>query len=232
MSVKIIDTWYFLEDINLRYNGNFSKNTKVSALPVFKKLYIRKDTQIIVWKIEESEQVLLQALENTKIANIATQFKLESHRKQYLCAQLLLKNEGLLSRVFKNKNGKPLIKGGDIFISLSHDQDMVALMVSNKLCGIDLQTITQKSIRIKNKFVHPDDWCWNDDTKESLSLAWSAKEALYKINGNPMVYFKEHIRLKACQRYKITANILHPDYMSDYEIGFRTFESVFLVYNY
>ncbi len=199
---------------------------------IFRTISIKKEANITVWKITESEEELFSRVGDEEKVNKALMIKAAIQRKQFLVSQILIQELNLKDSLFKDKNGKPLLKNGK-FISLSHDADFVAIMISDFPCGIDLQSISSKVLKIKSKFVDTYDFCSTSLSEEDLTLAWSAKEALYKINGDPMVYFKEHLRLISHNKDEMLLNssILHESYSQELKLRYRKLEDVFLVYN-
>ena len=65
---------------------------------------------------------------------------------------------------------------------------------------------------------------------ENGSRLQLCKEAIYKINGDPMVYFKEHIRIDEISNREATVRILHPDYQNKYGIHIHKLGKIYLVY--
>lgn len=149
-------------------------------------------------------------------------------RKQYLATRILLEQEDLPSHISKDNNGKPHLEAG--YISITHDTDYVAIMISDQLCGIDLQSSSDKVIRIKHKFIHPEDVLPTGDELNSLILVWSIKEALYKLHGDPLVFFKEHMRINTIEKDIVKCKILHPLYLKDVTLEIRKIDNLYLAH--
>jgi phosphopantetheinyl transferase len=197
-------------------------------LPRYREIYIKKETKLIIWKITEEEEVLLSLLGDVPLPERFSKYKSVSHRKQFLATQILLKNEGLLSLVSKDENGKPILDHG--YISISHDSNYVALMMSSKRCGVDLQTVTSKVMRVKHKFYDDEDAPVEGDEVVFQTLIWSLKEALYKVYGDPMVYFKEHIRIRSIDNNLAKCEILHPDYRGKFDVSIKKVDELYIVF--
>ncbi len=197
-------------------------------MPRYREIYIKKEAKIIVWKIVEDEEQLLLMLGDYSVPERFAKYKSELHRKQFLATQLLLQGENLLEKLEKDVNGKPILDNG--YVSISHDSNYVALMISEKVCGIDLQSVTPKVLRVKHKFYDQDDAPVVGDEVVFQTLIWSIKEALYKVNGDPMVYFKEHLRIKRIENNEAECEILHVDYKSHFKLSIKKVDDLFLVY--
>jgi phosphopantetheinyl transferase len=200
-------------------------------LPTYKAIFNKKQSKIIIWKITESEETLISILDNEASLKKLERLKAPSHRKQSLTSQILLKQNNLLHKVVKDENGKPLIDDDSLHISISHDTDYVALMIANTPCGIDLQHVTEKVLRIKNKFYDAEaDAPADDELINCITKVWSIKEAIYKVNGDPKVFFKEHIRIHSMDRKQGKIEILHPKYQNKFGVNIHKLDKIYLVY--
>ncbi|MBO5693511.1 MAG: 4'-phosphopantetheinyl transferase superfamily protein [Tidjanibacter sp.] len=77
------------------------------------------------------------------------------------------------------------------YISLSHTEQLVAVMLCTKRCGVDIESIDRNFSRVASRFI-------SHDERERLeskagphfeAIMWSAKEALYKYGSNPGLDF-------------------------------------------
>lgn len=197
-------------------------------MPKYREIFIKKEARIIIWKITEHEDDLVEYLTSKIHLDEVKSRKSICSRKQFLATRIILKNEGLDKELLKDVNGKPHL--ADNYISISHDTDYVAVMISIKPCGIDLQSISDKVKRVKHKFIDKQDFLPKDSEIHALTIAWCIKEALYKINGDPMVYFKEHLRIVDMADHIIHSRILHPDYLKDVTLELRKIDDLYLTY--
>ncbi len=165
---------------------------------VFKKNYTAQ-TLVGVWKIEETEFFFLNALllsneEQLEMALLAPRKRLEWLATRYLLHVLLEKTERAISA--KDEFGKPYLKNyPSLFISLSHSQDRVAVVISTQCVGIDIQYFTPKIERIAPKFMRQEELQSLVPSSQITHLLtyWGAKEALYKAYGKKELDFKKHI---------------------------------------
>lgn len=197
-------------------------------MPRYREIFIKKDARIIVWKITEDEAELIDLINNAFHLEAIQSRKSERSRKQYLATRIILEQEGWDTELIKDENGKPQLPEG--YISISHDSDYVAVMTANYECGTDLQSVTEKVFRVKHKFFDEEDVMPDQNELIGLTIAWSVKEALYKINGDPNVYFKEHMRIISRDGHIIKTKILHPDYTKDVTLALQKIDQLYLVY--
>ena len=76
---------------------------------------------------------------------------------------------------------KPYLVGSNLELSISHSDNLVVVMTSKNSCGVDIENTTRNFERVKTRFLGKAelDFISGDD----LSLAWSIKEAAYKLIG-------------------------------------------------
>jgi phosphopantetheinyl transferase len=190
------------------------------------------DDNVQLWKITESWSELIHLFEkDIEIKAAAQNLKNESKKQQFLASRLLLKMKFGNWKTIKNLNGKPYPVDNLSEISITHDRGIVGLIKSSNPCGIDIQEITPKVIRIKHKFINEKDFYSTSEKEKDLTVLWCAKETLFKINGNPNIFFKEHIIIKESDEENILiGKIIHPEYRKDYKMKVHFIENYCLVY--
>jgi len=142
-----------------------------------------------IWKIEEPEEELFSMLDNPdnkamlekEFADIKSEVKVTER----LAVNVLLKNLlGHEAYINHYESGKPYIGNGIPHISISHTKGYVAVSVNpDKATGIDIQYITEKIKRVRNRFVREDEYIDPDNELIDLLIIWCTKETLYKVFG-------------------------------------------------
>tara|TARA_B100001109_G_C18864477_1_gene476179 strand:+ start:3797 stop:4435 length:639 start_codon:yes stop_codon:yes gene_type:complete len=96
-----------------------------------------------------------------------------------------------------NKYGKPFLTNLDLHISISHSVNRIACSLNQKHeTAVDIQKISPKILRIKDKFLNQHEYeliDQNDITQ--LTIAWSIKEALFKMYGKDDIFLKPNIEV-------------------------------------
>lgn len=129
-----------------------------------------------VWRVDESidelESMLGYKLEDSN----------QKRLKERTAVRVLLKNLlGEDTPILYKNSGKPYLENG-MFVSISHTNNYIAISLSeNRETGIDIETISNKVLRVKNKFISEDEPIDPQNEAKHLLIHWSAKEALYKI---------------------------------------------------
>ena len=146
-----------------------------------------------IWHITETPDELFSGLTPGK-AEVALYhtFRNEQRKRHWLGARAALSAllSPLPSALETDANGKPFLPSRTHHVSLSHAGDYaVAVIRHDGLVGIDIEKISPRIDRVKDRFLLPDELnaLEQENRLEQLSLYWGAKEALYKLRGNPGV---------------------------------------------
>ena len=124
-------------------------------------------------------------------------FTSESRRRERLSWRALLRAEEPAARVEYLPSGKPVLKNSHYkHISVSHCADMVAVMLSDVPCGVDIERCDRNFARVQSRYMSNREQSLSGG--ESLAgIVWCAKEALYKMAGREGVDFLCDITIKS-----------------------------------
>lgn len=160
-----------------------------------------------IWKIEESEEELLDILHLNSIELADFQrAKVPAKRLEWLAARNALKH--LVSPygqffLIKDEFGKPHLDRGDIQVSMSHANGYGAAAIQHhKPVGIDIELERPQIKRIAKKFLHEKEKEWCAEEVEDLTKIWGAKEALYKLHGRTQLIFAEQLLIHPFDQQK------------------------------
>ena len=90
----------------------------------------------------------------SKIEHIP-KFKKKERIKEFLSCRLLLNEIAPNTLITYNKYGAPEINTDD-FISISHSNNMSAIIISKKRVGLDIEKISEKALKLSSKFMLKD----------------------------------------------------------------------------
>ena len=171
-------------------------------MPLLKEENIHAHARWALWHIAEEEEALLDMapfsgpeLEELK------QIKVPERRLEWLSSRVLLKQltaeQGIShAEVKKDTFGKPYVAGCPYQVSLSHAFPYAAAIVhQQQAVGIDIEHARAQLLRIRHKFLHPEELSCAGEDVQKLGVYWSAKEALYKLYGRKALLFQEQIRI-------------------------------------
>lgn len=135
-----------------------------------------------------------------------------------------------------DNHGRPYIPDDPRYISISHSYGMAAVGISDVQLGIDIQRETQKIVKIQTKFIGVDERAsiGPNPTSALLHLAWSAKEAMFKLYGRGEIDFKTHLHVDlptSVERYGlIRGTVSKPGVQISCDIQYRFIHGYIWVY--
>ena len=166
-------------------------------MPLLEK-YIEDTYSWAVWKVEESCEELQKFFDKDYTEELQ-KFSLESRRKDFLVARLLIKLlTGKEIEIYYESSGKPIICDNHFQVSISHTKSYVAVIThTTQAVGIDIERISPRILKIKNRFLSETELTQIDKKNEIiyLLLCWSAKESMFKVLGETDVIFSDHLHL-------------------------------------
>jgi phosphopantetheinyl transferase len=153
------------------------------------------DFQILVWKIEEPIAFFETFPASWSTPSIENPIKkLESVAARYCLHQLSSEFDSLI--LAQNDRNKPFFEDSNWHISLTHSYPYVAAACSLKnRIGIDLEKPGRNIEKIAPRFLCVAELAKWKDTSNLLTLAWSAKESIYKAVGKPGLSFQQEIEI-------------------------------------
>ena len=164
------------------------------------KTEILPDCHLGVWEITEDydslySMVNLATVEKAKLDS----FKNISRKVEWLSVRALVKNMlGKDTRILYNAENKPFVRGNTHQISISHSNNLTAVMISkDKRVGIDLEFMSGKISKVADKFINEKESITEDPEmkKYHLYLHWCAKEAMYKICDKQDINFRDGLTI-------------------------------------
>ena len=208
-------------------------------MPLFKTITVNDFTKVLIWKIEESFDDLLDGIKLTdKSQDRLDSMKSELHQRGFLSIRNLLKEVGLSDAdLLYDEFGKPHLKNGK-YISITHSFTFSGIIISETSpVGVDIERQRDKILRIAHKFTPFQEYktTTNQDALISkLTIVWGAKESLYKIFGKKQLRFLENIYIEdfTLAKGKTSGRIRYQEYVSNHAIFFLEFEGFTCVYAY
>lgn len=159
-----------------------------------------KDATLLVWELTENikdlkEQLNLTEPDNSKFDKIVS----DKRKLEFLGVRVALKTLlGKEAQIEYNEDGKPHLSNMSYQISVSHSNKWIAVMAHpTQKVGIDIECPTDKIQKLYKRFlsITEQEELSNGKDNRQLLLAWSAKEALFKIIGKEAVDFANQLRI-------------------------------------
>lgn len=182
---------------------------------------LKHGQRLVLWKTTETtdELISIANLHEAELEEL-NNIQLEKRRREWLDTRILLKTFFPKEKLGYLENGKPVFKDGS-HLSISHCEDFVGIIVSDKSIGMDIQNIDKKLLLIQKKFCNEKELSFIPKGEEGLELTtivWSAKEAIFKVFGEN-VLFAGHITMRP---FSAQDKTIIADYAGIY--GKRVFE--------
>ncbi|MFC7524942.1 4'-phosphopantetheinyl transferase family protein [Parapedobacter sp. GCM10030251] len=168
-------------------------------------VYLREldnKVRFAIWRIEESAEDLIGRLQLDERERAVLSGLNKGKRTLHWLATRVLLRKMLNTPGYINcpsdENGKPYLANFPQRISLTHSFDYAAVMMSDDgEVGIDLELVKPKILRIADKFMKPEELeVIGNNHIEKLYACWCAKEAVYKLQGNKGVSFKDNMTIQ------------------------------------
>jgi 4'-phosphopantetheinyl transferase len=165
------------------------------------KTYNNDDNILSIWSLAESFEELSCLISLTE-EDIFSLEKITSHirKREFLTVRILLSGLlGFYPEIIHDKNRKPFLSNSGYNLSISHSRSLVAVILSEKLVGIDTEENNRNVSHIATRFLSPEEILWTSATDEpnhAWILCWSIKEAVFKMMGIENVDFRTMIRIK------------------------------------
>ena len=165
-------------------------------MPLHKIIHINENSTAYFWHITEDVTSLFRAvsLRDTSLFRLEG-MKSEEHQRGFLAVRMLLQHLGYTDYdLTYDEAGKPHLNDGK-HISISHSHEFSCICISNKLMGIDLEKLKDKTLRIAPRFMevkHLENLSVLEQM-EKATVVWGIKESIFKIKNEKGISFPEHI---------------------------------------
>lgn len=158
------------------------------------------EAKILVLEINESADELFEKFDQIDFySEEYNKISSEKRKREFLGVRLALKELlGTNVMVSYDSNGKPCLQDNSYHISISHSGKWIAVMAHpTRVVGIDIECPSDKIQKMYTRFLNEkeqEELSQGKDLKQ-LQLAWSVKEALYKIIGKEAVDFAKQLHI-------------------------------------
>ncbi len=168
-----------------RYKQNIKQKVEYISKKKFMPLWsLPSNKNLKLWHLTESDEAWMELAEKT---GHLFPNKLPNRRDiERFATLLLLKEAKLEDQLQYNEFGKPVLRDGQ-FISISHDKNIVGIIIQEQEIGLDIQTVEERIHRIANKFCNDNELNQFQSTEERTAI-WCTKEAIFKYFGTDVPF--------------------------------------------
>jgi 4'-phosphopantetheinyl transferase len=201
---------------------------------------LQQDTTraLALWKIEESEAILLSLVEDTE--QIPISLTHPQKRLEYIAGRVAVKELMLLFNykyegIKKNEFGRPLLINCPLYISISHSFPYVAAVIdTQKIVGVDVEQVKTKLNKIASRVFNDIEINSAGNNVIKLCVLWCAKEALIKLYGKKDLILRDELHIEPfllSDTGKLTGSITKINHKNSYHLEYLVEEDFVLVYS-
>ena len=147
----------------------------------FLSLFVEPKINIKSTYLTDNEELYLKKITN------------ENRKQEFLQIRALRNKTIGKLEIDYNENGKPFLVESDEYISISHSQNFIGILKSNFDVGLDLEEVNERISKIKNRFLNDKELKLFGSSIENLTIAWTIKEALFKLNTRNGIDFRKEL---------------------------------------
>lgn len=150
---------------------------------------------IVIWKITESTEALMDISGCIPPDNITNQTRI----KEYLAVRCCVKSLGVDPATINYlPSGKPFLDETRKTISISHTKNYAAVIVgTDNMTALDIETKSERILKIRRKFMNAQEETnlksSGFDEVTALLIHWCAKESLFKAIPDENVDFAKEL---------------------------------------
>jgi phosphopantetheinyl transferase (holo-ACP synthase) len=193
-----------------------------------------------MWEITEDFDTLMSMVNlDDKDLERLDGFKNHQRKLEWLSVRVLLNTlTDKDSRIVYGPERKPYLHNNSHNISISHSRDFTAILLNKKRrVGLDLEFMSDKVLRIAEKFMRPEEIGSIDKDQEiyHLYLHWCAKEALYKICDKVDINFVTNLKIEPFKPKEkgLIIGVVNNSYMNEkFTLNYFTHKNYAIVWCY
>ena len=188
------------------------------------KKYIIKVVEVLK-QADELFDIIKKDLNKDEISKYRS-IKNSKRKTEWLTVRILMKQiNGTYSVIKYNRTGNPFTNG-KFHISITHSQNIVAIILSkNKNIGIDSEILSERILRTAHKFISEKELRQFSDRQKlkKIYLNWCGKETLFKIKGGGGIDFIKNLKInipKVQSSGKISGIYKKSSVIEEYKISY------------
>lgn len=164
-------------------------------MPLLREWNIGESGLAAIWKVEEPEAFF------NGHTGLYPEISNDIKRQEHLAGRFLLKyleRDFPLHQIVRDEHNKPKLENKSFYFSVSHSWPYIAAVIDPLHdTGIDIQVWTPRILDIQQRFLSEKERVFCDNDHKLITLAWCAKEAVYKWHGKKGVSFVNHLPIRA-----------------------------------
>jgi len=208
-------------------------------MPLLKEIQIDSSTRIGIWDISEDAQQLKWKLQwgQDDIKRFAAMSD-EERTIHWLSSRVLIRHMLHTTHFIDlqvDEFGKPFLANFDYKLSISHSGHRVAVILSDREVGIDIQHISTKILDLYSRFASQKEieFLQEPNEIEKMYVVWCGKEALYKLYGKKKLDFRQNLAIDKFEWENegiVKGHIIKGPYTKELPINYRKMDDYLLAF--
>ena len=156
-------------------------------MPIIRE-YSLNGAEILLWHLCETSDELQGIMVLTEEeANYLQKLNVEKRRAEWLCWHLMVRYYFDCEKVeiSYDSSGRPILSDElNRQISVTHGGNLVGIIISEKNCGIDIESVNRNFSRVKNRYLSENEiqiLSPLSGLADVAAIGWCAKECAFKI---------------------------------------------------
>ena len=140
-------------------------------------------------------EVLLRENATAEDLTVIERFGSVSRRMEALAWRAIVRRVlGVNVEIFYDDYGAPKVNKEDVYISVSHSKEWVAVLFSDTPCAVDIDYVERDFCRVANRYLSENEQIIAEQNGMYAEM-WCAKEALYKYYKKGNLDLVKHISI-------------------------------------
>ena len=208
-------------------------------MPLVKEIQIDSSTRIGIWDVAEDAQQLKWKLQwgQDDIKRFAAMND-EERSMHWLSSRVLIRHMLHTTHFIDlqvDEFGKPFLNNFEYKLSISHSGNRVAVILSDREVGIDIQHISTKILDLYSRFASKEEieYLQEPNEIEKMFVVWCGKEALYKLYGKKKLDFRQNLAIDKFDwetEGVAKGHIIKGPYHKDLPVHYQKMDDYLLVY--
>ncbi len=208
-------------------------------MPIVWSKNLAEKGKIAIWEISESVEALYSMLQLDEKEQQHFHALSKARQKQWLGSRVLLRTLLQTEQYIEltiDEHRKPFLNNLPFEIAISHANHLAAVIIyEGKKVGVDIEKISERILKIKNKFLSPEElkFIASSNELEQLHVCWGAKESLFKLYGKGSLPFIDGIKIAAFEydtTGEVAASIAIPAYHANFNVQYLKYEDFMLTW--
>lgn len=199
-------------------------------MSIYNKIEFESEEQIVAW-VEKTKLPIDLSLLTPSDKILYDNIKNEKRKLEFYGVRWLLNEIAPKSTISYTKTKKPILDTNKE-ISISHSGNIISIAItSNQFCGIDVQELSDQTIRLRSKFLNEtESKLINESHLINNNLAWGAKETLFKMINEENMPFKTTFHVDEIMDKTISTRVTHPKFNGHFKLNYTIFDTFVMVY--